>query len=73
MSYMYAKVGPDWKSDVIAFKEKWTKDLDLEQYIDKRKQCEVGFLKPVRRFFDLLNWTMPDFENADMRDMFEWD
>jgi DNA polymerase elongation subunit (family B) len=73
MSYVYSIKSPMWDSDVFAFKDKWIKDGGYEQIIDRRRQFDVAMLNPVRRFFDLLHWNLPDFENCDMTDMFEWE
>jgi hypothetical protein len=72
MCYVYSVPSPMWNHDVFAFKDHWVKDKDFEQIIDRRRQFDVAMLNPMRKFFDLLHWSMPDFENADISVFFDW-
>lgn len=72
MKFVYMKTNTDWQENVLGFKDKWPKELGLESHIDYQAQFEKTFLGPIERFYALLNWQLPNLENENVTEMFEW-
>ena len=72
MKFVYMKPNTTWHHNVLGFKDKWPVELGLNDAIDYTAQFEKTFLGPVQRFYALLNWQLPNFENANVSSLFEW-
>lgn len=72
MKFLYMKTNSAWQDNVIGFKDKWPKELGLDAHVDYAAQFDKTFLGPVQRFYTLLNWQLPNLENENVTDMFEW-
>jgi len=69
---IYMKKGKDWQANTISFKDKWIKDLNIDEYVDREQQFEKAFLKPLERFFVLLNWEKPSLNLSEIENYFKW-
>ena len=72
MKFVYMKTNTEWQANVLGFKDKWPKELGLDSHIDYQAQFEKTFLGPIERFYALLNWQLPNLENENVTEMFEW-
>lgn len=72
MKFVYMKTNNEWQDNVLGFKDKWPKELNLDSYIDYELQFRKTFLGPIERFYGLLNWSMPNLENKNVQTLFEW-
>jgi len=72
MMFVYSKANRAWQHDVFGWKDKWIKNKGFEESLDRNRQFEVSVQNPLDRFFQLLNWRMPDFNCHDTASLFQW-
>lgn len=70
LKFIYMKPCATFKSNVLAFVNKWPKEFNLDANIDKELQFEKTFIMPMTQFYELFGWTMPNLKNVDMSDLF---
>jgi DNA polymerase elongation subunit (family B) len=70
LKFIYMKPSPNFRSNVMAFVDKWPKELNIESNIDKELQFEKTFIKPMTQFYELFGWSMPNLKNVDASDLF---
>ena len=70
IKFLYMKSSPTFRSNIIAFKDKWVKEFKLDEYIDRELQFEKSFLEPLKKFFILLDWQIPNFNHVDLLELF---
>jgi DNA polymerase elongation subunit (family B) len=70
LKFIYMKPSAIFRSNVIAFVDKWPKEFNLEANIDKDLQFEKTFIMPMTQFYELFGWTMPNLKNVDVSDLF---
>jgi len=46
------------------------KEFNLHEYIDYDIIYEKNLLTPLKRFYDALNWQIPNFNQDDISDLF---
>jgi DNA polymerase elongation subunit (family B) len=69
---IHMKKGKDWSTDVLTYKEKWPKDFNIDEYVDREKQFEKAFLNPLEKFFELLHWEKPSLNQSEIESYFKW-
>ncbi|MCS7316934.1 MAG: hypothetical protein NZZ41_01240 [Candidatus Dojkabacteria bacterium] len=62
MKYVYIIENPQWPENVIGFKDKFPKELNLEKYVNKEEQFNRAVLSPIKSIFNVLNWKLPDLK-----------
>ena len=70
LKFIYMKPSATFRSNVIAFVDKWPKEFNLDANIDKELQFEKTFIMPMTQFYELFGWSMPNLKNVDMEDLF---
>lgn len=70
LKFIYMKPSSTFRSNVLAFVDKWPKELELDKNVDKELQFEKTFIGPMKQFYDLFGWTMPNLKNEDISDLF---
>lgn len=70
LKFIYMKPSATFRSNVMAFVDKWPKELNLDANIDKELQFEKTFITPMTQFYELFGWSMPNLKNVDMSDLF---
>ena len=70
LKFIYMKPSSTFRSNVMAFVDKWPKELNLDANIDKELQFEKTFIMPMTQFYELFGWSMPNLKNVDMSDLF---
>jgi DNA polymerase elongation subunit (family B) len=56
--------------DAIAFKDNLPKEFGLDSYVDYDKMWNKVFFEPIRQFYDVLRWQMPQFDQENIDDLF---
>jgi DNA polymerase elongation subunit (family B) len=72
MKFVYMKTNSAWQENVLGFKDKWPKELGLDEHVDYFAQFDKTFLGPLQRFYALLNWQLPNLENENVSALFDW-
>jgi DNA polymerase elongation subunit (family B) len=70
LKFIYMKPSSIFRSNVLAFVDKWPKEFNLDSCIDKDLQFEKTFIMPMTQFYELFGWSMPNLKNADLSDLF---
>jgi len=70
LKFIYMKPSSTFRSNVLAFVDKWPKELNLEANVDKELQFDKTFIKPMTQFYELFGWHMPNLKNEDISDLF---
>ena len=58
--------------NIFSFKDKWVPDFNLDEFVDREMQFDKSVMKPLHRFFELLNWEHPNFKNVNLMELFVW-
>lgn len=69
---VYIKPQDHFKHDSISFKNSIPEELNISQHVDYERMWEAVFLKPIKQFYDILKWQMPNYETVDIDDLFVW-
>jgi hypothetical protein len=56
--------------DAIAFKEKLPKEFGLDAFVDYDIMWSKVFFEPIRQFYEVLRWQMPQFDQENIDDLF---
>jgi DNA polymerase elongation subunit (family B) len=70
LKFVYMKPSATFRSNVLAFVDKWPKELELDANVDKDLQFEKTFIAPMTQFYNIFGWTMPNLKNVDISDLF---
>jgi DNA polymerase elongation subunit (family B) len=70
LKFIYMKPSSNFRSNVLAFVDKWPKELNLDANVDKELQFDKTFIKPMEQFYELFGWQMPNLKNEDITDLF---
>lgn len=70
LKMIYMKPSADFRSNVIAFVDKWPKEFNLDANIDKELQFQKTFINPMTQFYILFGWEMPNLKNMDASEFF---
>lgn len=65
------KDNPNYQFDSIAIKGKLPKEFGLEKFVDYDMMWNKVFVEPMRNFYDIMKWELPNFEQEDIMDLFE--
>jgi len=64
MSYVYLK--DHSKYETIGFIEDFPEEFNLDNFIDRDKQFDKGFVSPIQQFYDAMKWGEINFQFEDL-------
>ena len=67
---VYIKENPYYSSNSIAFKDVLPPEFGLKELVDHDIMWDKVFMEPMKQFYELLNWEVPNFEQDDISDLF---
>jgi DNA polymerase elongation subunit (family B) len=67
---VYIKTSYDYPYSQIAFKEKLPTEFKLKELIDYDTMWEKVFIKPIRPLYETMKWSLPNFDQVDISDLF---
>lgn len=72
IKFVLMKPGPLWRYNILSYKDKWIDELGIDNYIDRERQYERAFFNPLKRFFELLKWDVPNLSSNDLSAFFDF-
>lgn len=67
---IYIKESPLYKFNSIAFKDVLPPEFAIKELVDHDIMWDKVFAEPMKQFYDLMKWDMPNFEQEDITDLF---
>lgn len=71
IKFVYMKPSLTFKQNILSYKGKWIKEMNLYEFIDRELQFEKSIVSPLEKFFTLLKWNKPSFKNFNIMELFE--
>jgi DNA polymerase elongation subunit (family B) len=65
IKYCYLKLPNPIHENVIAFVQRFPRDLDLEKYVDYDAQFEKAFIQPLKTILDVVGWSIEKTNTLD--------
>jgi len=67
---VYIKQSPFYSSNTIVFKDTLPDELGLNDLVDRDIMWNKVFIEPIKTFYDVIGWQMPNFDQEDISDLF---
>lgn len=67
---VYIKESTRYSSNSIAFKDKLPNEFELKELVDYDIMWNKVFIEPIKQFYDVVGWQMPNFDQEDISDLF---
>lgn len=69
---VYLRESQTYQMETIAFKETgMPPELNLQSFVDYDIMWEKLFVKPIRPFYEIQKWELPNLDQVDISDLFE--
>jgi DNA polymerase elongation subunit (family B) len=67
---VYIRENPWYAFNAVAFKDKLPDELGLKELVDYDIMWNKVFIDPIKQFYDVVGWQMPNLEQEDITDLF---
>lgn len=67
---IYLKDNPYYRDKAIAFKDYIPTEFNLKEFVDYDIMWNTVFEKPIKPFYTIQNWQLPDLGQDDISDLF---
>jgi DNA polymerase elongation subunit (family B) len=67
---VYIRENPWYSFNSVAFKDKLPDELGLKELVDYDIMWNKVFVDPIKQFYDIAGWEMPNLDQEDITDLF---
>jgi DNA polymerase elongation subunit (family B) len=68
---VYIRENPWYSYNSVAFKDKLPDELGLKELVDYDIMWNKVFVEPIKQFYDVAGWQMPNLDQEDIMDLFK--
>lgn len=69
IKFMYIIPNSLWEENVFAWKDKYPKDISLQNFIDREEQFKRSIISPISSIFSVLQWNIPNFKTHSLSEL----